>query len=166
MLSSWAGTPAFLCDRHFTVVASNEAARALSPAFAEGMNLARFTFLEAELDRDHVMYDSAANQVAALLRESLDQHHGDDLSFREIVGDLSVMSADFAAAWADDSLSANSSGVVDFPDTAVGNVRMGYQVLRVPENEEDCLLVWTAADDVSSRAFARLLEGSASEGSD
>jgi hypothetical protein len=165
MLSSWTKIPAFLCDRHLTVVASNNAARALSPAFAEGMNLARFTFLEPDLDRDHDMYDSSANQVVALLRESLDQHRGDDLSFRAIVGDLSVMSVDFAAAWADDSLSAKAHGVADFADTPVGVVRMGYQVLRVPDNEEDSLLVWGAADEESSRALGSLLASAAEDDS-
>ncbi|MCS5732779.1 MmyB family transcriptional regulator [Herbiconiux daphne] len=156
MLSSWSGVPALLCDRHLTVLASNAAARALSPGFAEGVNLARFTFLEPEVNRDHDMYDAAANQVAALLRESLDEHHG-DAAFRAIVGDLSVLSLDFAAAWADESLSARASGVIDFADTPVGLIQMGYQVLRVPGSEDDSLLVWGPADEASANALARLL---------
>ncbi|MDO9394998.1 MAG: hypothetical protein Q7T71_00485 [Herbiconiux sp.] len=157
MLSSWTGVPALLCDRHLTVLASNAAARALSPGFAEGVNLARFTFLEPDVNRDHHMYDTAANQVAALLRESLDEYHG-DAAFRAIVGDLSVLSLDFATAWADDSLAARASGVIDFADSPVGLLRMGYQLLRVPGSEDDSLLVWAAADEVSAHRLTRLLD--------
>jgi hypothetical protein len=163
IVSSWTGVPAILCDRHFTVVVSNTAARALSPAFTEGVNLARFTFLEPGVDRDHLMYDRAATQVAALLRDSLNQHRGDDISFRDIVGDLSVLSVDFATAWANDSFPARASGVIDFADTAEGVVRLGYQVLYVPNIEGDCLIVWGAADEESSRALARLVESTTSE---
>jgi hypothetical protein len=162
MIASWEAIPAVLCDRHFTVVATNDAARALSPAFTEGVNLARFTFVEADIDRDQDSFDAAANQVAALLRESLDQHHG-DAQFRGIVGDLSVLSTGFAAAWADDSLSARAAGVIDFSATPVGLIRLGYQVLRVPGNEDDSLLVWGAADQDSAEALSRLLARSAPE---
>ena len=160
LVSSWMGTPAFLCDRYLTVVVSNDAARALSAAFAEGVNLARFTFLGPDIDRDHLMYDTAAHQVAALLRVSLDHHRGDSISFRGIVGDLSVLSLDFATAWADDSLSAKASGVIEFADTPEGLIRMAYQVLYVPNGDGDSLIVWGAADDESGRTLVRLVQSS------
>lgn len=156
MIASWTDVPALVCDRHLTVVAANTAARALSAAFTEGVNLARFTFLDADIDRDRAMYDTAATQVAALLRESLDQHEGDP-QFAGIVGDLSVLSVDFAGTWADDSLSARASGVVDFTDTPIGLVQMGYQLLRVPGDADDSLLVWSPVSESSAAAFARLL---------
>ena len=158
IVSSWMGTPAFLCDRHLTVVVSNNAARALSAAFVEGVNLARFTFLEPDIDRDHFMYDAVAHQVVALLRESVNQHRGDNMSFRGLVGDLSVMSLQFATAWADESLSAKAGGVIEFAHTPEGPIRMAYQVLHVPNREGDSLIVWGATDDESSRALARLVE--------
>ncbi|ANP72220.1 hypothetical protein [Cryobacterium arcticum] len=160
IVSSWAGTPAFLCDRHLTVVVSNNAARALSAAFSEGVNLARFTFLEPGIDRDQPGYDAAAHQVAALLRVSLNQHRADDASFRGIVGDLSVMSMDFATAWADTSLPAQASGVIDFADTPEGLIRMAYQVLHVPNSDGDALIVWGARDTESSQSLARLVKAS------
>ena len=155
MLESWAETPALLLDRHLTVLAANAAAEVLSPAFAEGMNLARFTFLDPDIDRDDLSYDAAAHQVAALLRESLEQHEG-DAQFRGIVGDLSVFSPDFALAWADESLAASSRGVIDFSDTPVGLIRLQYQLLRVPHNDEDSLLVWGPADTESGLALVEL----------
>jgi hypothetical protein len=155
MLTSWHGVPALLCDRHFTVLESNAMARALSPGFAVGMNLARFTFLEPAVDREHTMYGVAADQVVTLLRESLDQHKG-DREFREIVGELSAKSLGFSVAWADDTLAAKSRDLIVFDKTPVGPVRLYYQVLRVPENTDDSLIVWAPADEDSRQALERL----------
>ena len=155
MLQGWDTIPAFLCDRHFTVLASNAMASALSPGFVEGTNLARFVFLEARINRNHGMYDVAADQVAAMLRESLDEHEGDS-QFRRIVGELAAKSADFSTAWADESLSAKSRDSMVFDDTPVGPVRVHYQVLRVPGNAEDSLIVWGPADEDSRLRLRRL----------
>jgi hypothetical protein len=157
MLSCWNDVPAILCDRHFTVLESSKPAQALSPGFTKGTNLARFTFLEADVDRRHAMYEVAADQVATMLRESLDQHQADD-TFREIVGELAAKSTDFSVAWADDSLSAKSGDLIVFDKTPVGSIRLRYQVLRVPENSEDSLIVWTGADDDSHRLLSALTE--------
>jgi hypothetical protein len=156
-VTSWPTTPAFLCDRYFTVIVANPLAEALSPAFREGANLASFTFLEPDIDRDNALYTEVSRQAAALLRESLDEHHG-DASFRSIVGDLSVRSDDFAIAWADDALLAAGRGVAVFPDTAAGSIRLGYQLLRLPGESGDSLFVWTAADPGAVTKLAHLAE--------
>ncbi|MFG6403717.1 hypothetical protein [Microbacterium sp. P04] len=157
LVSGWAGTPAFLCDRHFTVIVANDLAHALSPAFREGMNLARFTFMEPNVDRRDPAYDRVSQQVVALLRESLDEHRGDDV-FRSIVGDLSVDSAEFATAWADDTLKATSRGVAEFVDTRAGSLRLQYELLRMPGNGEDTLFVWGPADVESTRSVRNLVD--------
>ena len=156
LLASWRAVPAFVCDRHFTVVASNAAACAMSPAFAEGTNLARFTFLEPDVDRDHSMWPEAAGQVAALLRESLDEHEA-DASFHTIVGELSAHSRDFSIAWADDARTAKTRGVVPFDETPVGPIVLAYQLLTVPGHDRDVLFVWQPVDDESIRGLRELL---------
>jgi hypothetical protein len=162
VMREWDAMPALLCDRHFTVVESNTVARNLSPGFAVGMNLVRFTFLEADVDRSHAMYDVAADQVATLLRESLDQHEGDS-TFRSIVGELSAKSQAFSTVWADDTLSAKSRDFIVFDDTPVGSIRLYYQVLRVAGNTEDSLIVWNAADEESRQLLARLTAAPSAE---
>lgn len=157
LLASWSVIPALLCDRHFTVVASNEAARALSPGFEQGMNLVRFTFLEPDIDRGHAMWGEAAGQVAALLRESLDEHDP-DRDFRRIVGELSAHSRDFSIAWADESQAAKSRGIIPFDDTPVGRITVAYDVLKVPGSDDDVLLIWHPADELSRHRLGELLE--------
>lgn len=156
LLASWPAIPAFLCDRHFTVVASTAAAGALSPAFEEGTNLARFTFLEPNVDREHEMWNEASGQVAALLRESLDEHDSDS-DFGRIVGELSARSRDFSVAWADDARPARSRGVIPFDETPVGRVVVAYDVLRVPGDDQDVLFVWHPADEVSRIRLEQLV---------
>jgi hypothetical protein len=148
LLASWTSIPAFLCDRHFTVVAANDTAQALSPGFGPGMNLARFAFLEPDVDREHAMWHEASGQVAALLRESLDEHDA-DAGFRKIVGELSVHSRDFSVAWADDTRRAKSRGVIPFDDTPVGRITLGYEVYTVPGSDDDVLFIWRPVDDES-----------------
>ena len=157
LLDSWRAVPAFLCDRHFTVMASNDAARAVSPAFVEGTNLARFTFLEPDVDRGHAMWPEASSQVAALLRESLDEHEADS-SFHTIVGELSAHSRDFSVAWADDARAAKTRGVIPFDETPVGRIVLGYQLLTVPGQDRDVLFVWHPVDDRSRHRLRTLLD--------
>lgn len=156
LLATWTAVPAFLCDRHFTVVASNGAACALSVAFEEGSNLARFTFLEPDIDRAHDMYDEASRQVAALLRESLDEHDS-DRDFGRIVGELSARSREFSVAWADDSRPAKSRGVIPFDDTPVGRIVAAYDVLTVPGSDDDVLFVWHPVDETSRNRLGELI---------
>jgi hypothetical protein len=157
LITSWTKTPAFLCDRYFTVLASNRLAQSLTPAYCEGANLASFTFLEPDVDREHELYPEASRQTVALLRDSLDEHDGDS-SFRTIVGNLSVHSDDFATAWADDSLLAIGRGEVAFPDIAQGSIRLTYQLLRLTGDSGDTLFVWSPADPEAAAALDRLAE--------
>ena len=154
-ISTWGAKPALLCDRHLTVLESNSAARNLSRGFAVGMNLARFTFLQPDIDRDHAMYDVAADQVASLLRESLDQHQSDSI-FRRIVGELSAKSLEFSTVWADDTRSAKSRDFIVFDNTPVGSIRLFYQTLQITGNTDDILITWIAADEQSRHLLSAL----------
>lgn len=156
LLDSFTTVPAFLCDRHFTVIASNDVARLLSPGFAEGVNLARFAFLEPDLDRRNPMWHEASAQIAALLRESLDEHDPDS-DFRRIVGELSALSHDFSVAWADQAKAARPRGVVPFDDATGSTIRLSYQLLRVPDDYDDMLFVWQPVDQASSDALRELI---------
>ncbi|MFD1714448.1 hypothetical protein ACFSBZ_08205 [Amnibacterium flavum] len=155
MLDSWEGIPAFLRDKHLDIVAANGLARALSPAFNEGVNLARFAFIDAAVDRDDPNYPRAAGHVAAMLRESLDLHHEDD-PFRDIVGELSAKSRDFATAWAEER-PADNSGSVPFV-TPVGRMQLNFQQLIVPGGSGDVLMVFRPADHSAQVALTRLAE--------
>ncbi|PPF77637.1 hypothetical protein C5B96_15325 [Subtercola sp. Z020] len=156
LIDSWQVVPAFLSDRHLTVVASNDAARAVSPSFVEGVNLVRFTFLEPQVRHGDPEWAPVADQVTAMLRDSLDQHE-EDASFRDIVGELSARSREFAEAWADETR-PEASARVRFTGTVVGSFDLTYQRLRVPDEYDDVLFVFRASDPASHLALAQLIE--------
>lgn len=155
MLEGWRDIPAFLRDRHLNVIAANDLARAVSPSFNEGVNLVRFTFVDAAVDRDDPRYPVVSAQIAALLRDSLDQHHDDD-AFRDIVGELSARSHDFAEAWAQEQHAADS-GVVMFV-TPVGRINLSFQQLEVPGVSGDVLMVWRPVEHSDKVSLTRLAE--------
>ena len=154
LIESWSHTPAVLVDRHLEVLHSNPLARALSESFWDGANLARFTFLHPDVTRTADCWEDTAEQVAAMLRGSLEQHE-QDRAFLAIVGELSAKSWDFSDAWAKNE-QPRSSGVATFLDTEVGEVTLGYHLTRVPENYDDTLILFGPADAESKMSLERL----------
>jgi len=134
--------PAFALDRHLTVVAANRSARAVSAAFEPGANLARFAFLEPGPVGDSDREDATLATVVGLLRDSVDQHEGDD-RFRNLVGELAARSEPFARLWAADSGRARHSGTV----WCVGRgARFEFQELRLVDDFEHTVVVLLSAD--------------------
>lgn len=147
--------PAILYDRRLRVLDATPLAQALSPAFAPGVNLARFAFLSPERNADHPRWREMSAVVAGLLRDSLDQHDEDRPSQR-IVGELSAKSREFSEIWAAAGSGSRTSGYIEFEGTAVGTVRTNYSVLNVPGYEDDALMVFVPVDEDARTAVARL----------
>lgn len=92
-------SPAVVRDRHFDIVAVNEEAMRLSGSLRPGENLLRRVFL-VDQDADSCELDhSLGETAAALLRDSLEEHEGDD-RFAALVGELAARSIRFSALWA------------------------------------------------------------------
>ena len=172
--------PAVVTDRHLTVVTSNALAQALTGAFLPGVNIARYAFLgrqaddeadrnDAEADRNDA--DGAASgrldtiaQVAAMLRDSLEQHEEDD-GFRRLVGELSSQSILFARTWAHDHRRPARTGEVRFAPASVGPLSMAFQELLIPDDFALRLLLWRPAGAAASRhAYDRLVTTVTAEG--
>jgi MmyB-like transcription regulator ligand binding domain len=154
LIAGWRSVPALLRDRHLTVVAANPLARALSPSFAEGMNLARSTFLDAASYAEEHCWSDAAGQVAALLRDSLDQHE-EDAPFRSLVGELSAKSSDFSRVWATETRPTRT-GTATFIDTAAGDITLRYRDLMIDETHDDVLMVWHGEGPEATGRLERL----------
>jgi len=154
-IESWLHTPAVLVDRHLDVIAANRLAATLSESFRHGVNLARFAFLDPNVTRSEACWDDTAQQLAAMLRDSLDQHKP-DIAFLSIVGELAATSWDFSDAWAE-TQQANESGSATFLDTPVGDVSLEYRLTRVPQNLDDTLILFRTVDDRSRELLDQLV---------
>jgi hypothetical protein len=148
------GVPALVRDRHLTVLASNALARAISPAFAEGVNLARYAFVDSADYAGADGWDAATTQIAAMLRESLDNHREDD-PFRRIVGELSATSATFSEAWADEAAPAQQ-GVATFLDTPVGELTLVYREEWIDDTQAEALMLLFGVDSEAEAKLATL----------
>ena len=165
--------PAVVTDRHLTVVTSNALAQALTGAFRPGVNIARYAFLGRQADDEADRNDDEADrndadgavtgrldtiaQVAAMLRDSLEQHEEDD-GFRRLVGELSSQSILFARTWAHDHRRPARTGEVRFAPASVGPLSMAFQELLIPDDFALRLLLWRPAGAAASRhAYDRLV---------
>lgn len=152
-IDAWSNVPALIRDRHLTVVAANPLAQALSRCFRPGVNLARCAFLDAvEFDSEDSQ-DEVRTQVAAVLRDSLDQHE-EDAPFRELVGELSARSAAFSRAWATE-VQPRRSGSATFEDTALGPLTLAFREVWIDRAHDDVLMLWRGEDPT---AVGRLRE--------
>lgn len=157
LIESWPAIPAFVCDRHLTVLAANDLARSLSPAFHVGANLVRATFVDSDVLSTDPRSDLIAGHITGLLRRSLARYESDD-EFEAIVADLSERSRAFAAAWADHTDGRTEPGTYVFRHQVVGRMTLAYQQLEVPRFFGLTLVVWRPADDDSKVALGRLAE--------
>ncbi|MFJ2369868.1 hypothetical protein [Microbacterium sp. NPDC087665] len=159
-VESLADRPALIRDRHLTVLASNTMARALSPGFDEGVNLARYAFIDAVDHAGDAGWYESTSQIAAMLRDSLDIHR-DDAPFRRIVGELSARSPQFSVAWADEAAPARQ-GEVTFVDTAVGDLTLVYREEWLDDTQAEAIMLLSGVDAASETkldALASILAG-------
>lgn len=149
--------PAVVADRYLTVVAANTLARTLSGAFRPDVNIARYAFLDPVVDDDGADWLEASGQIAAMLRDSLEQHE-EDTVFRELIGELSAQSRSFARTWAHDLRRPARTAEVRFVQPFIGPVTMIYQTLLIPDEFDLVMLLWRPArGPAAAAAFERLV---------
>ncbi|MGD8195386.1 hypothetical protein ACEXQB_012925 [Herbiconiux sp. P18] len=152
--------PVVAHDRHLTVIDSNALARALTPFFEVGVNLARSAFLDESVGHGEPTWPALAEDIGAGFRLSLDRHEADD-EFRSVIGELAAQSRSFSEVFARDSSSVRGSGAWTFRPGDGPPLTLVFHRLPVPGDEHDTLLVWRAADAASERGLAALAAGAA-----
>ncbi|MFD7307795.1 helix-turn-helix transcriptional regulator [Promicromonospora sp. NPDC059942] len=119
-------------------------------------NQLRMLFLDLhtrELHRD--WYEEAAVAVASL--RYVAAQFPEDRGLIELVGELSVRSADFAGLWAGQTVRLCTSGTRRLHHPVVGDLDLEYEVLHLPEGHGQRILTHTAAPGSASEAGLRLL---------
>ncbi len=145
LLDSWAATPAFIHDRRLDVLASNAAARALTPLSEPGTNLLRSWFLDPE---DRERYDDVEfvlTQAVAYFRATV-AGHPDDPYVQNLVDELSLKSSDFRRIWACHDVQPGLSGEgPPYHHPALGALRLRYQTFAISGTEGLTLYLVSAA---------------------
>ncbi|MGX5358108.1 helix-turn-helix transcriptional regulator [Kocuria sp. KH4] len=138
MLDSITMSAGFVRNGRLDVVATNALARAVhAPMFASATtvrgraNFARYHFLDPT-SRDFFIDwgDGAAATVALLRTEAGREPH--DRALRELVGELSTLSAEFRTLWASHDIRIRHDGTKRLQHPVVGALELTYQSLAVP----------------------------------
>jgi transcriptional regulator with XRE-family HTH domain len=115
-------------------------------------NIVRLTFLDESTRSLYPEWDQAAANGAALLRSAAGRWP-DDPELEALVGELSVKSNEFVRAWARHEVCEPMSGTKRFHHPLVGELTLLYETLALPDEPEQQLVIYTAADTESQTAL-------------
>jgi transcriptional regulator with XRE-family HTH domain len=145
--------PAFVEGRAFDVLASNELAVALSPRLRPGENRLRSLLLDPEEREFQGDWEASAAGFVASFRSSVGDAV-DDPRVVELVGELSLASAQFRELWARHDVRALSGGTTTVHHPVVGELELHRDKLPV---DDVILVVYYAETGSPSAERLRLL---------
>jgi transcriptional regulator with XRE-family HTH domain len=165
MLDTITMSAAFVRNGRLDVVGTNALGRALhapmfdSPTAADGTaNFARYHFLDESSKDFFVDWESGAAATVALLRAEAgrDPH---DKALRELIGELSTASGEFAAYWASHDIRITHGGIKRIQHPEVGEIDLTYQSVDLPAGNRarHDLTIYTAEPGSPHEAGLRLL---------
>jgi transcriptional regulator with XRE-family HTH domain len=158
LLTLWTTTPAFVESRYMDVLAANDLAVALSPAFVPGVNIVRAVFLDEELRGLLADWEDVARTVVAQLR-SLTADEVEDLRLSALVGELSGKSPEFERLWARHDVHARGIPSRVFNHPHVGRLELRTEKFFVSDTAQ-LLIVYHAEPGTASAEALRRLVGS------
>ncbi|SFR10528.1 Helix-turn-helix domain-containing protein [Lentzea waywayandensis] len=152
--------PAVIHGPYLEVLGINHAGKALLDDFeampAEDRSLAKWMFLNPRARVVYRDWAEIAADIVATLRASVIPGR-DNEALSRIVGDLSTRSEEFASMWADYRLSEHQHGVKRFFHEAVGDLRLNWQTLRLPDSQGQTIVIYSADTGSPSEEKLRLL---------
>jgi transcriptional regulator with XRE-family HTH domain len=154
LLDRMGDVPAHVVGRRLDVLAYNELAGALLSGFREP-NLMRHVFLDESARDLYPEWESVAAQTVAFLRLSAGQDP-DDAQLVELVGELSLRSADFRRMWARHDVKSKCFGLKRFMHPQVGLLELDYETLALPDADQ-LIVTYTAAPGSPSETALQLL---------
>lgn len=168
ILDAMPGTPAYLRNGRFDILAANALGRALyspvydSPLFAQGgpINTARFLFLDPAATDFWVDWDKAADESVAFLRSEAGRSPHDRVLTQligELIGELSTRSQDFAVRWARHDVKFYRSGIKRLRHPVVGELNLPYEAMDLPADPGLSLNIYTPQPDSPEQEALALL---------
>lgn len=154
LLDSWSGTPAYVRDRRFYVLASNKAAMALAPMYHPGRNLVRDVFLEPGTRRLFPDWQEIAEQTVAAWRAAADPRDPDSAA---LLAELRRHD-DFRSLWDRYDVRPSRNEMKRFEHPDVGPLTLRRQTLVIAGAEDQVIIVYQPQPgSPSADALARLL---------
>ncbi|MEU5303475.1 helix-turn-helix transcriptional regulator [Streptomyces noursei] len=166
LLDSTPDVPAYIVGRNTDVLAWNRLAAALITDFGalppRQRNLARLVFLDEGMRNLYADWRGKAGDVAAYLRLDAGRHP-DDPHTAELLDELAAGSPEFRAAWAEHRLKDKTHGRYVYRHPVVGELDLGFETLRLPDDPDQALIAHTVDEGTPSETALRLLANWARE---
>jgi transcriptional regulator with XRE-family HTH domain len=160
MLDALVDQPAFVLGRRTDVLASNPLARALIADWnampARDRNYIRWMFLNPAARELHLDWATVAAEVVGTLRLDAGRHPDDPL-LNQLVGELTIKSAEFRNWWNDHRVHQRTHGTKRLHHPAVGPITIHYEALALPGDAEQTLFIYTTDAGSTSYDNMRLL---------
>ncbi|WP_410660845.1 helix-turn-helix domain-containing protein [Amycolatopsis sp. lyj-112] len=153
-------TPAFVFGRYLDVLAWNPLGSALSFDFtgcAPGeRNIPKMFFLDERARDLHPEWETVAKEVVANLRAESGKYP-DDPYLAQLVGELSLGSEEFRKLWAKHTVREKAHAWKVMINPIVGELRLRYETLRLPDDPDQALVIYTPEPGSDSERALRLL---------
>jgi transcriptional regulator with XRE-family HTH domain len=133
--------PAFIEGRYFDILASNRAARALSPGLRVGGNQLRDMFLDPAEQALHPEWEAVTECFIANLRQAVGSDI-DDPRFIELTGELSLASPRFRQLWARHEVRGQRGTPIRINHPQVGEMTLNRERLAIDGAEGVTLVVY------------------------
>jgi len=160
MLASLTDHPALVLGRRTDVLAANALARALLtdwPALPpRERNYARWMLLDPAARDAFLDWPAVAAEVVGTLRLYAGRNPDDD-RLAELVGELTIKSAEFRTWWNGHRVHERTHGVKRMLHPAVGALTLRYEALVLPGDPDQTLFLYTTDPGTESHDNLRLL---------
>jgi transcriptional regulator with XRE-family HTH domain len=160
ILDAMTGAPAWVRNARMDCLATNSLGRALYCDLLSDpvrpANNARFVFLDPRSQTFFVDWESAANDIVAMLRSEAGRDPY-DRALTDLVGELSTRSETFRTRWAAHNVRFHRTGIKHLHHPVVGALDLTYEAIQLPADPELTLLAYTAEPGSASEDGLKLL---------
>jgi transcriptional regulator with XRE-family HTH domain len=148
--------PAFVESRSFDVLAANQLAVALLPNMSPGENRLRSLFLDPAERALYPDWSRVIVTMVASFRASIGTDT-DDPRVIQLVGELSLASAEFRQVWARHDVRALAGGTADMRHPELGPLTLRREKLPIGDTNGQLLVMYLAEPgSASARTLSRL----------
>ncbi len=159
LIESLATTPAFVANEQSVVLASNSIARAVTPTFTVGTNLARATFVDPVARAVLPRWQDASDHMVARLKETIGAGSDARRDLEELVAELSSRSAEFSDAWASEGTELEYVVALAIDHPQVGLIDITYRSLQLPAGGQTLVLGHVEPGSASEARLFQLAAG-------
>jgi transcriptional regulator with XRE-family HTH domain len=165
MVDSMADIPAYVVGRYSDILAWNPLAHALLAGHVDfdaplnpddRPNLQRMLFLDPHTRELYADWETRARASVACLRLTTGRHRGDP-RLAALIGELSMESPEFATLWSAHSVHQCAFSTIRYRHPLVGAMTLEQEVMNLPDDGGQQLIVTAAEPGSSSHAALHLL---------